>query len=225
MQNTSGKTGLHLPLQKCMEGEDIRLLADHELLAIILNTGIRNHDVIQIAGDMVRDFGGFNGLFNAGLRELAGKPGIGLKKAIRIHAAIEMGRRFLSRHNVVQTVDSPEKVWRLLHPEMVFLQREEFRVLVLNNKNHLLKKCTVSIGTVSEAIIHPREIFREAIKEAGASIIVAHNHPSGVLTPSGEDITSTGRIKEAGTIIGIELLDHVIIGGSSYLSLKEAGYL
>jgi DNA repair protein RadC len=108
---------------------------------------------------------------------------------------------------------------------MAFLRNEEFRVLILNNKNHVLKCSITSVGTVSEAIIHPREIFRDAIREAGASIIVAHNHPSGVVLPSKEDIASTRRIKEAGFIIGIELLDHVIISASSYFSLKEAGYI
>ena len=225
MDATAQTACSNLPIQKCIGGQDIGQLADYELLAIVLGTGIKDRDVLQISADTVRCFGGLQGISYAGLRELALKPGIGMKKAVRIQAALEMGRRMLSQRNSVHTIDTPEKVWKLLHAEMTCLKREEFRVLILNNKNHLLKKCTVSVGTVSEAIIHPREIFREAIKETGTSIIVVHNHPSGVLVPSREDIASTGRLKEAGILLGIELLDHVIIGGASYLSLKEAGYM
>jgi len=172
-------------------------------------------------------FRGIPGVYAAGIKEMASKPGIGFNKALKIHAAFELGKRLLLYQNSASNImfNSPEKVWKLLYPEMVCLKREEFRVIILNNKNRLLKKVTVSIGTVTEALIHPREIFREAIREAAASIIVAHNHPSGDVFPSKEDIETTRRIKDAGIIIGIELLDHVIIGSSGYLSLKEAGYL
>ncbi|MGV7927970.1 MAG: DNA repair protein RadC [Spirochaetota bacterium] len=215
----------HLPIQKCIAGGSVQDLSDPELLAIILGTGTRTVDVLELASFMVKQFGGLQGIHGSGLREMAQKHGVGMKKAVRIHAAFELGRRLLSAQNSFPVIDSPERVWKLLQPEMAALKREEFRVFILNNKNSILKKSTVSVGTVSEALIHPREIFREAIREAGASIIVAHNHPSGVLVPSREDISATRRIKEAGMIIGIELLDHVIIGQSSYLSMKEAGYL
>ncbi len=215
----------HLPVQKCIAGGSVQELSDMELLAILLGTGTRTVDVLELASCMVKQFGGLPGIHASGLREMAQRHGVGMKKAIRIHAAFELGRRLLSVQNSSPIIDSPERVWKLLQPEMASLKREEFRVFILNNKNSILKKSTVSVGTVSEALIHPREIFREAIREAGASIVVAHNHPSGVLVPSREDIAATKRIKEAGAIIGIELLDHVIIGQSSYLSMKEAGYL
>ncbi|HPV97425.1 MAG TPA: DNA repair protein RadC [Spirochaetota bacterium] len=215
----------HLPLQKCISGGSVEELSDTELLAVILGTGTRSIDVLDLASGMVKRFGGLRGIHGSGLREMAQCHGLGIKKAIRIRAAFELGIRLLSARNSSQVLDSPERVWRLLQPEMAALQREEFRVFILNNKNSILKKTTVSVGTVTEALVHPREIYREAIREAGASIIVAHNHPSGVLVPSREDIAATKRIKEAGVIIGIELLDHVIIGQSSYLSMKEAGYL
>lgn len=214
-----------LPVQKCIAGGSVQDLSDTELLAVILGTGTRMVDVLELASSIVKQFGGLQGIHGSGLREMAQRHGLGLKKAIRVHAAFELGKRLLSAQNASQVLDSPERVWRLLQPEMAALRREEFRVFILNNKNSILKKTTVSVGTVSEAIIHPREIYREAIREAGASIIVAHNHPSGVLVPSREDIAATRRIREAGAIIGIELLDHVIIGQSSYLSMKEAGYL
>jgi DNA repair protein RadC len=215
----------HLPIQKCIAGGSVQDLSDMELLAVLLGTGTRTVDVLELASCMVKQFGGLKGIHGSGLREMAQKHGVGIRKAIRIHAAFELGKRLLSAQNSSPVIESPERVWKLLQPEMAALKREEFRVFILNNKNSILKKSTVSVGTVSEALVHPREIFREAIREAGASIIVAHNHPSGVLVPSREDISTTRRIKEAGVIIGIELLDHVIIGQSSYLSMKEAGYL
>lgn len=216
-----------LPIQKCMAGEDVKNLADPELLAIILGTGSRDLSVIDLASEIITYFRGIPGLYASGIKEIACKPGMGFNKALKIHAAFELGKRLLLYQNSASNkmLNSPEKVWKLLYPEMACLKREEFRVIILNNKNRLLKKVTVSIGTVTEALIHPREIFREAIKEAAAAIIVAHNHPSGDAFPSKEDIETTKRIKEAGSIIGIELLDHVIIGSSGYISLKEAGYL
>jgi len=116
-------------------------------------------------------------------------------------------------------------VWKLLLPQMACLDREEFRVLVLNNKNRLLKNAMISAGTISEAIVHPREVFRDAIRESGAAVIVAHNHPTGELTPSREDIQTTQRLAEAGRIVGIPVLDHVIITNVSYFSFKEGGYI
>ncbi len=226
MEQQTGTCNSILPAQKCIAGNDIRDLADHELLAAILGTGTKNRNVLSLAADIIGLFGGLAKVHTAGLRELSQIPGVGMMKAVRVLAAFELGRRLLcSNGGNIITLDSPEKVWRLLCPEIGMLSREEFRVITLNNKNHVIKKSTVSMGTISEALIHPREIFREAIREAGASIIVAHNHPSGVLTPSREDIAATKRIRDAGAIIGIELLDHVIICATSYLSMKEAGYL
>lgn len=215
----------HLPVQKCLAGEEISNLSDQELLAVVLGTGLRGRDAMGVAMEALNAYGGLCGIHGAGLRELARHEGIGLKKALRIHAALEMGRRIIADRSLIEKLDSPREVWRLLLPEMALLRREEFRVLILNNKNRLLKKSIVSVGTVSEAVIHPREIFRDAIREAASSVIVAHNHPSGVLTPSREDITATTRLREAGKIIGIEVLDHVIIGDTGYLSLREAGYM
>lgn len=122
-------------------------------------------------------------------------------------------------------VDSPSKVFKFLKPIIGDATKENFVVILLNNKNMMISWETVSVGTISETILHPREIFVAAIRELASSIIVAHNHPSGVLHPSKEDIAATNRLKEVGAIVGIELLDHVIVGTDSYLSLKEAGYM
>jgi len=213
-----------LPLQKCIAGEEIRNLSDTELLAVLLGSGTRKGDVIDLSSGTLKEFGGLGGLFQSGIREIAGTHGIGLKKAIRIHTAFEMGRRIITDRNNMKFIDSPEAVWKLLLPEMAAAEKEIFMTLVVNNKNCLLKKVMVSVGTVSETIVHPREVFREAIREGGSSVIVAHNHPSGNLSPSREDVVTTRRIKEAGKIIGIPLLDHIIITNTSFFSLKEGGY-
>jgi len=217
--------GYIMPLQKCIAGEDVANLSDTELLALLLGSGTRGEDVIVLSTGALREFGGLGGLRSSGVREISRKRGIGFIKAIRIHAAFEMGRRAITVINESESIDSPAAVYSLLLPEMAGLHKEEFRVLVLNNKNRLLKKKVVSVGTVSESIVHPREVFREAIREGGSGIIVAHNHPSGSLSPSAEDIRTTKRLAESGRIIGIPVLDHVIITDLSYLSLKEEGIL
>ncbi len=213
----------YLPLQRCIKGEDIRNISDPDLLAIIIGTGTKDRDVIQLSSGILKSSGGLQGLRDSGLRELSGHAGIGLKKAVRISAALELGRRAFTAAEDLQRVNSPEAVWRLLLPEMTGFGREKFIVLVVNNKNMVLKKSLISIGTVSESIVHPREVFRDAIREGGSAIIISHNHPSGILTPSREDIAATERLVEAGRIIGIPLLDHIIVSDRSYYSMKESG--
>lgn len=214
-----------MPLQKCIRGEEIRNLSDAELLAIVIGTGSRDSPVMELANRVLSLYGGPPGMMRSGVRELSGVKGIGLVKALRIHASLEMGRRALTDRTGLTHLGTPDAVWRFLLPEMAGLEQEEFRVLVLNNKNRLLKKCMISVGTISEALVHPREVFRDAIREGGSSIIVCHNHPSGMASPSPQDIRTTERIRDAGTIIGIPLLDHIIITDRNYASLKEEGYL
>ncbi len=214
-----------LPVQKCREGADIRSLSDHELLAVIVGAGIREHDVVDLSTGMLKSFGGLGGLASAGLREIARSRGIGFTKAVRIHSAFELGRRVVTMPCAARHLDSPGAVWEFLLPHMACLDREEFRVLILNNKNSLLKNAMISAGTISEAIVHPREVFRDAIREGGASVIVAHNHPTGEPTPSREDIHTTQRLVEAGKIVGIPVLDHLIVTNASYYSFKEGGYI
>jgi DNA repair protein RadC len=221
------KNNMHLalPLQKCIRGDDITTLSDMELLAVIVGTGSKNNDVMSLSVKMIMEHGGLYGLLASGLREIAKVKGVGLKKAVRIHAAFEIGRRALTDPNTSLTINTPEKAWQTLLPEMAGLQKEEFWVLVLNKKNRLLKKCAVSIGTISETIVHPREVFRCAIREGGSGIIIAHNHPSGVILPSEEDISITERVAEAGEIIGIPLIDHIIISNNAFASMKEIGFI
>lgn len=215
----------HFPIQKCIQGDDVRTLSDHELLAVILGTGSKSRNVFELSAAVLMECGGFSGLVKSGLREIAKYRGIGLKKAIRIHAAIEIGKRAISDPVHRISIDQPQSVWKLLLPAIACQQNEVFWVLVLNNKNCILKKAAISMGTVTEALVHPREVFYHAIREGGSSIIVAHNHPSGITEPSKEDISTTQRIVKAGKLLGIPLLDHVILSNTSFYSLKEGGYI
>ncbi len=214
-----------LPVQKCIDGESVKNLSDTELLAVIVGTGIKDIDVLELSAKMIKNMGGLSAVSKAGLREIAAEKGLGLKTAVKILVAFEIGRRVITDVTDLKHISSPNAVWNLLLPEIACLQKEEFRVLVVNNKNMLLKKIIVSIGTITEAIVHPREVFRDAIKEAGSGIIVTHNHPSGNASPSKQDIDTTKRLVEAGKIVGIPLLDHIILTNSSYYSMKENGYM
>lgn len=212
-----------MPIQRSRNGEDIRTFSDTELLAVVLSTGSRSIGVMQCAQSLLGAFDGIKGIFNAGLRELASHSGVGMAKAVRVQCALELGRRIISSGKELTHIGNPEAVWLAVLPEIVGLQQEEFRVLVVNNRNRLLKRLVVSKGTVSQAIVHPREIFKEAIKEGGSGIIMIHNHPSGILFPSEEDLSVTERIRQAGEIIGIPLLDHVIVSDTAYFSLMTEG--
>ncbi len=214
-----------LPLQKCIEGSSVKELSETELLAIILGTGTREKDVVDLSSSTLKRFGGLRGIFNSGIREISEQKGIGLKKAIRIHAALEIGRRAITDRPEMKQINSPVKIWQLLLPEIAGRETEEFTVLIINNKNMLIKKKVISIGTISEALVHPREVFRDAIREGGAGIIVTHNHPSGNASPSRQDVETTDRLIEAGKLIGIPLVDHVILTDSSFYSLKENGHI
>lgn len=214
-----------LPVQRCIEGESVRELSDVELFAVILGTGTRESDVLELSASLLKKSGGLSALARQGIREMASEKGIGLKKAVKIQASFEIGRRVITERPDLKQISTPLAVWELLLPETAGLQKEEFRVLVINNKNMLIKKSIISIGTITEALVHPREVFRDAIKEGGSGIIVTHNHPSGILTPSRQDIETTKRLIEAGKIVGIPVVDHIILTNSSYYSMKENGYI
>ncbi len=214
-----------LPVQRCIDGESVRELSDIELLAVIIGTGTKQADVLEISATMIKKAGGLAAVARNGIREIATEKGIGLKKAVKIQAAFEIGRRVITDRSDLKQIGTPLAVWELLLPEIAGVQKEEFRVLVINNKNMLIKKSVISIGTITEAIVHPREVFRDAIREGGSGIIVTHNHPSGILTPSRQDIETTKRLIEAGTIVGIPVVDHIILTNTSYYSMKENGYI
>lgn len=158
--------------------------------------------------------------------ELLSIKGIGKRRASQIKAVSELARRLYQKSlEVPYKITGPQDVAQLVMADMKYLKQEELRILVLNTKNIVLSVHIVSMGTVNASIVHPREVFRPAIRKAAASIILVHNHPSGDPTPSQEDFSATERVRESGKLLGIELLDHVIIGNSRFISLKELGAL
>jgi DNA repair protein RadC len=201
-------------------------LGDHELLAILLRTGTKEESVLQLAHRLLQHFEGLRLLKDATIEEITSIKGIGTTKAIQILAAIELGRR-ISRlsYNERYVIRSPEDGAKYVMEDMRFLSQEHFVAIYLNTKNQVIHRKTIFIGSLNASIVHPREVFKEAIKRSAASIICVHNHPSGDPTPSREDIDVTKRLAECGRIIGIELLDHLIIGDQKFVSLKEKGYV
>ena len=200
-------------------------LSNQELLAILLGTGTKHESVLTVANRVLLTFEKLHNLKYATLEEMTEIKGIGEAKAVLLLASIELGRRLASKEDEQRyTIRSPEDAANFLMQDMTSLQQEHFVVLFLNVKNQILHKKTIFVGSLNASIVHPREIFREAVKRSAASIICSHNHPSGVPTPSPEDIDVTTRLYEAGKIVGVDLLDHVIIGDHQFISMKEKGY-
>jgi DNA repair protein RadC len=197
-----------------------------ELVAIILRTGSVRQSVTILAEELLISFQDLRGLAKASWEEIAAIPGIGPAKAVQLKAAFELGRRVLTASPVsLPAIKKPQDVFKLLQGSFQNLDREHFKVLHLNVKNQVLKIETIAIGILSSAPVHPREVFKEAVKTNSASLILAHNHPSGDPTPSGDDLALTARLKEAGEVLGIQIVDHVIFGDNRYISLKERGQL
>ena len=201
-------------------------LSNQELIAILLRTGTKQESVLHLANRVLTYFEQLHELKTATIEEMTAVKGIGEAKGVQLLAAIELGRRLSQQQTDGKfTVRSPKDAATYLMADMTSLKQENFVVLFMNVKNQVLHRQTIFIGSLNASIVHPREIFREAVKRSAASIICAHNHPSGNPAPSPEDIEVTKRLQDAGHIMGIELLDHVIIGDHQYISLKEKGYM
>ena len=201
-------------------------LSNHELIALLLRTGTKDESVLQLSNRLLSHFEGLRLLKAASLEEITAIKGIGKAKAIQLMAALELGGRVANlANNERYVIRSPEDGANYVMNEMRFLSQEHFVCLYLNTKNQVLHKQTIFIGSLNASIVHPREVFKEAFRRSAASIICLHNHPSGDPTPSREDIEVTKRLAECGKIIGIDVLDHLIIGENKFISLKEKGYL
>nr|WP_318247298.1 DNA repair protein RadC [Halobacillus litoralis] len=201
-------------------------LSNQELLAILLGSGTRQESVTDLAQRLLIHFEGLVLLKGATIEELTSIRGIGSAKAVQILAAIEVGKRMHQMRPAERyMIRSPEDGADFVMEEMRDLNQEHFICLFLNTKNQVLHRQTVFIGSLNASIVHPREVFKEAVKRSAASIICAHNHPSGDPSPSQEDIQVTRRLQECGKMIGIEVLDHLVIGDRKFVSLKEKGYL
>ena len=197
-------------------------LSNAELMAILLRTGVSGESVLNLSSRLLAGLGGLAGMARVSYGELCALKGISDAKACQLLAAFELGRRLVSLHPEGRAiVGSPRDVHNLLGAEMAFLDQEHLRVLLLNTKNEITSAQSLYIGTVDSSNVRVSEVLRPAIRENSPSIIIVHNHPSGDPTPSPEDILITRQVREAGEMMDIELLDHIIIGDKSFLSLKE----
>ena len=199
-------------------------LATAELLAIVLGTGVKDENVVRVSQRLLSTFGGLSGLAQASVGELMAARGLGPAKAAQLKAALELGRRLLVEGPEQRPqVRSPADAANLLMSEMSLLEQEHLRVMMLDTKNRVLGTPTVYVGSLNTSMIRVGELFREAIRYNCASVIVAHNHPSGDPTPSPEDVAVTRQIAEAGKLLDVDVLDHLIIGRQRFVSLKERG--
>ena len=202
-------------------------LTNSELLAIILRSGVRGENVISLSQRILSKLGGLYGILDVSYEDMISIKGIKNTKASQILALSELVRRIgtLKSKQDRIFINSPKDVAKMLMREMTGINQEILKVIVLNVKNQVIRVRDTFKGSLNTSIVHPREIFCEAIKIGGASIIICHNHPSGDPTPSNEDINITLRIKESGKILGIQLIDHIIIGNNKFISLKEKGII
>jgi len=201
-------------------------LSDAQLLAIILRTGSGEKGVMGLSMSLLESFKTLRNIDAASLSELSSMKGLGTAKIAQIKAAFELGKRLMGESTDGKPVfSSSHTLYSYFAPRFKNLKKEIFISVLLDAKNRLLREHKISEGTLTNSLIHPREAFKEAVKESAASVIFVHNHPSGDPEPSKDDITITERLKNAGNIIGIQVLDHVIIGDGKYVSLKEKGVL
>lgn len=201
-------------------------LSVEELLAIIINNGTREYSAIDLAKQIVEKADGTRGLAEITLDELLKVKGIGHAKAIKIFASLELSRRVAKSRGIQRyKIESPDTIAEIFMEELRYLKKEIVKVLLLDTKGAIVGDILVSEGSLTSSIVHPRELFKEAIVRSANKFILVHNHPSGDPTPSDQDIHITKRLLEVGELMGIELLDHVVIGDGEYISLKRNGYI
>jgi DNA repair protein RadC len=199
-------------------------IGDTELLTLVIGKPA-GRSSISLAHELYEYYGGLEGIGSAQPEELNDFKGIGCAGALRLKASFELGRRCLlsRREKEIRKVRCPQDVAGLLIPEMKGLDREHFKAVLLDSKNGILKIVTVAIGSLNAALVHPREIFKAAVVASAAGIIIVHNHPTGNPEPSREDADLTDRFMKCGELIGIDLVDHIIIGEDRFVSMRERG--
>ncbi len=198
-------------------------LSVYELLAIILGNGIKGESVLLVAQKVLKAFGNLKGLSQASIEELSRVKGIGVVRAVQIKAIFELGKRIEQNNNKKIVISCPADVAKLVSPRLNHKQKEHFLLLSLDIRNTVKKISEITVGILDSSLIHPREVFKEAIQSLASSIILVHNHPSGNPNPSEADIEVTKKMVEAGSIIGIKVLDHVITAGKEVYSFQENG--
>jgi DNA repair protein RadC len=201
-------------------------LGDNELIAIVVGSGSRHGNALALANEILENAGGLHGIPRVGLDDLRRLDGVGDAKAAQVLAAIELGRRTLLRCPPARLqFVNPRDIAAYLLPQFGSRQVEQFGLVMLDTKHRLLRTAIISVGTLDASHAHPREIFREAASASAAAIVLFHNHPSGDPTPSRDDVDLTRRLVQAGELMGIDVLDHVILADTRYFSFRESGRL
>ena len=201
-------------------------LTDAQLLAILLRVGRQEASAVHVALELLRQLGGLRGLANQGVDELCKIPGIGPAKAAQLKAAVELGKRALAAPLSTGTrISSSADLFHHYYPRLRDLRREVFKIILLDAKHTIIRDATVSEGSLTLSIVHPREVFNLAVRESAAAVIFLHNHPSGDPQPSAEDRVLTARLVSAGELLGIRVLDHLILGDGRYVSFADRGWL
>ncbi|MCA9473720.1 MAG: DNA repair protein RadC [Nitrospirales bacterium] len=201
-------------------------VSDAQLLAILLRVGRPDSTAVQVAMELLQQLDGLPGLCNRSLEELCVIPGVGPAKAAQIMAALELGKRSLAAPLTTGVrIGSSQELYRHYFPRLRDLRHEIFKVVLLDAKHKIIRDATISEGSLTINIVHPREVFNIAVRESAAAIVVLHNHPSGNPEPSEEDHALTHRLVTAGEILGIQVLDHLVIGDGRYVSFADRGFL
>jgi DNA repair protein RadC len=199
-------------------------LSAQELLALVIGRGIPKKSVMSIAQELLGKFGNVKAISQATIEELSQIKGIGLAKAAQIKACFELGRREdLEPEMINFDIKNPEAVVKAIRASIKDKAKEHFKLILLNPRNKIIGISTISVGTLNASLVHPREVFKDAITHSAASVVLAHNHPSGDPEPSEDDLKITKKLVESGKILGIEVLDHIVIGKNGFLSFKEKG--
>ncbi len=224
----AGRVLRDLPLEERPRERMARLgpgaLSSHELLATLLGTGARGTSVLDLADRLLGS--GLRTLAARSLAELEGEHGLGRAKAVRVLAALELGARLASDAGATTPeLQSPEEAARYLLPRYSTRPVETFGLLALDARNRLRREVVVSVGCLTASLVHPREVFQEAVVSRAAALVLFHNHPSGDPEPSVEDLSLTRRLAAAGSLMGIEVLDHLVLGAGRFVSLKDRGIL
>jgi DNA repair protein RadC len=220
MQSTTACQGAREKLAEC----GVEALSDAELIALLLGTGAPNEPVSVLAQRLLTDVGGLHQLARAGLRKLASVKGVGAGKSARIAAGLELGRRSAAQPLARGArIGSSEDVYRAFGPLLGRQQHEELWAIALDARQHVLARLQLARGGLSACPVSLGDVFRPLIREGASAMVVIHNHPSGVADPSPEDLAFTERLAQAGELLGIFLLDHIIVGGNGYFSCLDAG--
>jgi DNA repair protein RadC len=202
-------------------------LSSPELLALLVGRGVAGKSAMSIGQELLSRFGSVRGVSEATVEELSTIRGVGLAKAVQLKACFELGKRQLLELDDPELMDirNPADVAKAIRASIEDKAKEHFKLILLNTRNRITGIFTVSMGTLNASLVHPREVFRKAIQHAASSVVLAHNHPSGNPDPSDDDIALTRRLCEAGRLLGIEVMDHIIVAKDDFVSFKARGIL